>query len=142
MYRGVPLIFGSQLMLSARLLRALADSRCALRAITQRSNSAVIVQAGGEVDAFNEHTWQRLISEAGESATPPGPVVIDANGLHFIGGSAFAVLAAEAQRCRLRGVELRLVSRELKVARFVEACGLTKVLPVYRTTHAALYTEP
>jgi anti-anti-sigma factor len=142
MYRSVPVIFASQMRLSARLLRALSDSRCALRAITQLSNSAVIVQAGGEVDAFNEHTWQRLISEAIDSATPPGPVVIDANGLHFIGGSAFAVLAAEAQRCRLRGVELRLVGREPKVARFVEACGLSNVLPVYPTTHAALHTKP
>ncbi len=53
--------------------------------------------------------------------TQPGPFVFDVNGLDFMGCAAFAVLAAEAERCRRRGVELRLVSCNAGVARAIEA---------------------
>ena len=51
---------------------------------------------------------------------------------------AFAALAEEAERCRERGIELRLVSHQPIVARIVESCGLSQMLPVYPTVDAAL----
>lgn len=126
------------LMLSTQLVSELGDIRSTLRATAQRCDSAVIVYAGGEVDACNEHTWQRLLSEAAAIMTPPDALVIDVTGLDFMACCAFAALAEEAERCRRRGVHLCLVSPEPGVARIVQACGLSGVLAVYPTADSAL----
>ena len=98
-------------MLSTRLVSELGDPRSTLRATTDRSGAAVIISAGGEIDACNERTWRRLVSEAASVVVPPGPFVVDVTGLDFMGCCAFAVLANEAQWCEERGIELRLVSK-------------------------------
>ncbi|MGF2944591.1 anti-sigma factor antagonist [Mycobacterium sp. Lab-001] len=126
------------LTLSTRLVYELGDPHNTLRATTDRIDGAVLVNAGGEVDASNELTWRRLIVEAGGVVSAPGPLVVDVTGFEFMGCCAFAVLADEAQRCRRRGIELRLVSRAPLVARIVEACELGGELPLYPTADAAL----
>jgi anti-anti-sigma factor len=131
-------ISSPHLTLSTRLVHELGDPHSTLRATTDRNGAAVIINAGGEIDACNEHTWRRLVSEAASIVIPPGPFVIDVSGLEFMGCCAFAVLAEAAQRCRERGIELRLVSCEPVVARIVDACGLNRLLPVYPTSDAAL----
>jgi anti-anti-sigma factor len=128
------------LMLSTRLVSELGDSRSTLRATTDRRGAAVIISAGGEIDACNERTWRHLVSEAASVVIPPGPFVVDVTGLDFMGCCAFAVLADEARRCRERGIELRLVTTEPLVIRIVDACWLNRVLPIYPTTDAALAT--
>jgi anti-anti-sigma factor len=130
--------FSAHLMLSTRLVYELGDPHSTLRATTDRSGPAVIINAGGEIDACNEHTWRQLVKEAAKVVTPPGPFVVDVSGLDFMGCCAFAVLAEEAERCRRRGIELRLVSRQPIVARIVDACGLSAVLPIYPTADSAL----
>ena len=130
----------THLMPSTRLLYQLGDPRSTLRATTYRVGPAVIINAGGEIDACNEHTWRRLVTETAGVVTSPGPFVIDVTGLDFMGCCAVAVLADEAQRCRDCGIELRLVSREPIVARIVDACGLSGVLPIYPTAGSALAT--
>jgi anti-anti-sigma factor len=129
------------LALSTRLVYELGDPHSTLRATTDRSGAAVIINAGGEIDACNEHTWRRLIGEAAGVVIPPGPFVVDVTGLDFMGCCAFAVLANEARRCKERGIELRLVSRDPLVTRIVDACGLNRLLPVYPTADAALATD-
>ncbi len=126
------------LALSTRLVAELGDPHSTLRATTDRSGAAVIISAGGEIDACNERTWRRLISEAAGVVTPPGPFVVDVTGLDFMGCCAFAVLADEARRCKERGIELRLVSREAHVIRIVDVCGLNRLLPIYPSADAAL----
>jgi anti-anti-sigma factor len=126
------------LMLSTRLVYELGDPHSTLRATTDRNGAAVLINAGGEVDACNEHTWRQLVSEAASVVIPPGPFVVDVTGLDFMGCCAFAALADEAERCRDRGIELRLVSHDPIVARIVDACGLNAVLPIYPTADAAL----
>ena len=128
------------LMLSTRLVYELGDPHSTLRATTDRRGPAVLINAGGEIDACNEHTWRHLVSEAASVVTPPGPLVVDVTGLDFMGCCAFSVLADEAQRCRRHGIELRLVSRQPIVARIVDACGLSGTLPIYPTTDSALAT--
>ncbi|HWT49069.1 MAG TPA: anti-sigma factor antagonist, partial [Mycobacterium sp.] len=90
------------LMLSTRLVYELSDPHSTLRTTTDRSGPAVLIYAGGEIDACNEHTWRRLVSEAASVVIPPGPFVVDVTGLDFMGCCAFAVLADEAQRCHER----------------------------------------
>ncbi len=128
----------NHLMLSSRLVSELAQASSTLRMTTERIDLAVIVSAGGELDASNEGPWRRLLSEAGAAAGPPGPLVVDINGLDFMGCCAYAALAEEAEHCRQRGVELRLVSNQPVVSRIVAACGLTELLPVDQSVDAAL----
>jgi len=125
-------------MLSTQLVSELGDARSTLRATAQRCDSTVIIYAGGEVDACNEHTWQRLLSEVGSILTPPDALVVDVSGLEFMACCAFAALAEEADRCRRRGVDLCLVSHEPAVARTIQACGLSSLLPVHPTPDSAV----
>jgi len=133
--------FSTHLLLSTRLLYALGDPNSTLRATTDRRGPAVLIHAGGEIDACNERTWRQLLEEAAAAVTAPGPFVVDVSGLDFMGCCAFAALADEAERCRDRGVELHLVSPQPIVARIVEACGLSRMLSVYPTVEAALATS-
>jgi anti-anti-sigma factor len=128
----------THLMLSTRLVYALGDPHSTLRATTDRSGPAVLITAGGEVDACNEHTWRQLVKEAASVVTAPGPFVVDVSGLDFIACCAFAVLADEAERCRRRGIALRVVAKQPIVERIVKACGLDALLPIYPTADSAL----
>ena len=126
------------LMLSGRLISELAQARSTLRATTERSGLAVIISAGGELDASNDATWRRLLSEASAAAGAPGPLVIDTSGLDFMGCCAYAALAEASERSRERGIEMRLVSNQPVVARVVRACGLSDLLPVDTSVDEAL----
>ena len=128
----------NHLMLSSRLISELAQARSTLRTTIERSDLAVIVSAGGELDASNETTWRRLLSEAAAAAGSPGPLVVDISGLDFMGCCAYAALGEEAERCRRRGVEMRLVSSQPIVARIVTACGFSELLPVDDSVDIAL----
>jgi anti-anti-sigma factor len=128
----------NHLMLSSRLISELAQASSTLRMTTERIGLAVIVSAGGELDASNEGTWRRLLSESAAAAGPPGPLVVDTSGLDFIGCCAYAALAEEAEHCGQRGVGLRLVSNQPVVPRIVAACGLSELLPVDDSIDAAL----
>lgn len=131
-------ISNPRLMLSTRLLSELGDQHSTLRATTDRRGPAVIVYAGGEIDACNEHTWRHLVSEAAGVVESPGPLIVDVTDLDFMACCAFAVLAEESESLRRRGVELRLVSRQPVIARIVDACGLNRALPIYPTADSAL----
>ncbi|CAG6857895.1 anti-sigma factor antagonist [Mycobacterium avium subsp. paratuberculosis] len=128
----------THLALSTKLVYELGDPNSTLRATTARSGSAVLIYAGGEIDACNEDTWRHLVSEAAGVVTTPGPFVVDVTGLEFMGCCAFAVLTDEAKRCRQRGIDLRLVSCEPIVGRIIDACGLSDILPIYPTVDSAL----
>jgi anti-anti-sigma factor len=133
-----PPMSSPRLMLSTRLVYELGDPHSTLRATTDRRGPAVLIYAGGEIDACNEHTWRHLVSEAAGVVTSVGPLIVDVTGLDFMACCAFAVLAEEAENLRRRGVELRLVTRQPVVARIVDACGLSGVLPIYPTAESAL----
>lgn len=130
--------FSTHLTLSTRLVYQLGEPRSTLRAITDRSGEAVVIHAGGEVDACNENTWRQLVTEAAATATAPGPFIVDVSDVDFMGCCAYTVLAEAAEDCRRRGVELRLVTHAPMVTRIVDACGLSAVLPIYPTVDSAL----
>ncbi|OBK43942.1 anti-anti-sigma factor [Mycobacterium gordonae] len=130
--------FSTHLTLSTRLVYQLGEPRSTLRAITDRSGEAVVIHAGGEVDACNENTWRQLVTEAAATATAPGPFIVDVSDVDFMGCCAYTVLAEAAEDCRRRGVELRLVTHAPIVTRIVDACGLSAVLPIYPTVDSAL----
>ncbi|CPR12368.1 anti-anti-sigma factor [Mycobacterium bohemicum DSM 44277] len=131
-------MYTTPLMLSTRLVYELGDPNSTLRATTDRMGAAVLISAGGEIDACNERTWSQLVNEAAGVVIAPGPFIVDVTGLDFMACCAFSVLADEAHRCRDRGIELRLVSHQPIVTRIVDACGLNALLPIYPTVDAAL----
>jgi anti-anti-sigma factor len=123
---------------STRLRSHFGDAQSGLRAVTECSGSAVVVHVGGDIDTSNETSWQRLVRRSASIAIAPGPFVIDMRDLEFMGSCAYAVLAQEAERCRERGVSLRLVSSQPVVARTIDACGLRRLLPMYASVDNAL----
>lgn len=128
----------NHLVLSSRLISELAQSHSSLRATTERSGPVVIVSAGGDLDASNESIWRCLLSEAAAAAGPPGPLVVDTSSVDFMACCAYAALGEQAEHCRRRGVEMRLVGNQPHVARVVAACGLSDLLPVDESVDAAL----
>jgi anti-anti-sigma factor len=126
------------LALSANLVSALNNPGGVLRTVAQRDGSTVTVHASGEVDAANEHGWRQLLREAAAATYPPGPLVIDTDGLDFMGCCAFTALVEVADRCRRRGIRICLVSRKPIVGRIVAAGGLSSRLPVYPDADTAL----
>lgn len=126
------------LYLSANLVSALNNPRGALRTVAHRDGTIVTVYAGGEVDAANEHSWRQLLREAAAATPPPGPLVIDTDGLDFMGCCAFAALAEEADRCRRQGIRMCVVSSKPIVDRIITVGGLGSRLLVYPDADAAL----
>ncbi|BAX92065.1 anti-sigma factor antagonist [Mycobacterium shigaense] len=126
------------LMLSSRLIYELGDPTSTLRATTDRRGPAIVISAGGEIDACNEHTWRHLLAEAASVVATPGPLVVDVTSIDFMGCCAYTVLAEQSQRCRDRGIEVRLVAHQPIVTRIVDACGLFRALPIYPTVDSAL----
>lgn len=113
-----------------------------LNAVTRRRGPAVIISVSGAIDASNEGEWNHLVAQMAAVARFPGPVVVDAHELDFMGCCAFPALARAAERCRRRGVMLCLVSQQPIVARIVAVSGLRWLLPIYPTTEAALSRSP
>jgi len=102
-----------------------------LRITTERNGSSLILRAGGEVDAANEVMWRRVLSQAAAATSEPGPLVVDVNGLDFMGCCAYAALADEADRSRRRGIEVCLVSQKAITRRIIAAGALGSRLRVY-----------
>ena len=82
--------------------------------------------------------WRRLLGEAATATAAPGTLVIDTNGLDFMASCAYAALAEQADRCRIRGINLCLVSAQRIVARVVGVMNLDRQLPIYHNVDAAL----
>jgi anti-anti-sigma factor len=124
--------------LHARRTLRHGGAQSALRTTAEHTGSAVIVSAGGEVDASNAAAWELLLSKTAATAITPGPLVVNVHDLDFMGCCAVAVLARQAARCRRRAISVCLVSQQPIVARTVAACGLRRVLPIYPSIEAAL----
>ena len=125
-------------LLSASLVAQMGGAGNTLHATIERSGSAVLLYAGGEVDAANESIWRRLLGEAATATAAPGPLLIDTNGLDFMAGCAYAALAEQADRCRIQGINLCLVSAQRIVARVVGVMKLDTQVPLYHNVDAAL----
>ncbi len=130
--------FSSATDMSEPLACPLSEAAGTVQLTVERSGSAVLLQAAGEIDLFNVGTWRRLLAAVAAVTAAPGALVVDTGGLQFMAWCAFAVLAEQSACCRRRGVALYLVSRKSVVGRIVAAGRLQVELPCYRTVHGAL----
>lgn len=112
-----------------------------LRATGERSGSAVLLYAGGSVDACNVAVWRQLLDQAAQATWTSGALIVDTSRLEFMGCCAFVALAEESARCRRRGIRLCLVGGRGIAARVVAAGGLQAELPLYSNVKAALDDE-
>lgn len=124
--------------LRANLSPAPRSTHVTLRVTTERSGPSMIVRVGGEVDAANEVIWRRVLGEAAAATSEPGPLVVDAQGLDFMGCCAYTALVDEADRCRRRGIEVCLVSQRPITHRMIAAGALDSRLHVYPDVEAAV----
>jgi anti-anti-sigma factor len=131
-----PLDFGPHLSDSLSYALNAAGSR--LRVTIETSGAAVLLRAGGEVDACNMAIWRWLLCEAAGVTTAPGPLLVETSGLDFMGCCAYTVLAEQSELSRRRGIRLCLVSNQPIVARVLAAGRLDAQLPCYRNVQAAL----
>ena len=79
-----------------------------------------------------------MTSIAAAATAAPGPLLIDTNGLDFMAGCAYAALAEQADRCRIQGIKVCLVSAQRIVARVVGVMKLDTQVPLYHDVDAAL----
>lgn len=125
-------------VLSEGLASAINDTASMLRVTAvNRRGQAVLLRVGGEIDASNVITWTRILDEVASATAAPGAVVIDLNGVEFMGGCAFTALADQSAQWRRRGIEFRLVSNRPITARILAACQFQDQLPLYRDVAAA-----
>ncbi|MFB1299320.1 anti-sigma factor antagonist [Mycobacterium sp. pW049] len=127
--------------LSKCLADTLADTHSLLRVAVERVGSAVVVHAGGDVDASNCAVWKCVLDEVAAATAAPGPMVVDIEGLDFLSCSAFAALGEAAEQSRRQGITLRLVSTQPRTARILAALGWQHQLPLYEDLWAAVETE-
>ncbi|SPM42578.1 Anti-anti-sigma regulatory factor (antagonist of anti-sigma factor) [Mycobacterium numidiamassiliense] len=130
--------FGTSSPADSYIVSQDSDTQSGLRAITECTGSSVVVHVGGDIDASNQTIWQHLLSQGAARAVAPGLFVIDVRELDFMGSRGYAVLAHEAAQCRVRGIDLRLVTSQAIVARTIAKCGLRPLLPTYTTVETAL----
>lgn len=100
--------------------------------------AAVVVRASGEVDISCVASWGRHLHRAGELATPPGPVVVDLDGLTFLGACGLRALEDAWQICWGRGIVLRLATSNPLYTRMLATVDALRVLETFPTVPAAL----
>ncbi len=124
--------------LSKCLADTLADTHSLLRVAVERVGSAVVMHAGGEVDASNCAAWTCVLDEVAAATAAPGPMVVDIEGLDFLSCSAYAALGEAAEQTRRHGITLRVVSTHPRTARILAATGWQRQLPLYEDLWAAV----
>lgn len=125
--------------LSECLTAALHHPASMLRITVERNAAAVLLRAGGEIDAANADTWTCVLDEIAAATPAPGVLIVDITALEFMGSVGFAALADHAIGCRHRGIALRLISTHPTTARVITAGRWHTDLPLYPDLEAALY---
>lgn len=105
----------------------------------RRRGDIVVASARGEADAFTLALWRQKVREAVDAAAAAcGALIIDATRLDFLSLRTLASLAEDADVYLRDGIEICLVTTDLRLARL--ACGDTRTarLSVRSTVVGAL----
>ncbi|MFD5827720.1 STAS domain-containing protein [Lentzea sp. NPDC060358] len=98
--------------------------------------AAVIVRIAGEIDALTESTVRKPLF-ACLAAKPPA-VVIDLEGVTFIGSTGLRLLAQACEQARRDTVAVSIVATTHAVLRLLEITGLDGHLPITGSVRDAL----
>ncbi|MFI6225294.1 STAS domain-containing protein [Nocardia salmonicida] len=120
-----------------------ADLCQRLRADLDLHADAAILHVYGEVDAYTQPRWRRILDTAiAEAAATSGHLVVDAGPIQFIGCRPILDLADRAQKSLACGVQVSVLNPSPGVVdRVITIAGLTVWLPVHSTLAEALSTR-
>lgn len=121
---------------SRRYMRS-PDQQLAFR--IRRRGDIIVLSARGEADAYTLPLWRQQVREAIEAArTARGALIVDCTRLDFLSLRTLAALAEDARRCRGDGVEICLVTSDLRLVRIAGADRRFAHLAVRSTVVGAL----
>lgn len=95
-----------------------------------------LITVSGEVDMMTTPQLRSYLQEHVEHADTV--LVLDLQGVGFLGSSGLAVLVETLDWTRERGIALRLVSSPREVLRPLQATGLTELFTIYSELDEAL----
>lgn len=112
-----------------------------LEVSTDLSNdSAVVVNAAGEVDMSSAPLLHAELARACDTVTEPAAVVADLTRVEFFASSGVAVLAEIQERCRAQRTPLRVVPGHT-VRRTLELCGVDQRLDIRESLASATWID-
>ncbi|WP_280256534.1 STAS domain-containing protein [Nocardia wallacei] len=105
----------------------------------RRRGDIVVLSVRGEADAYTLPLWRRQVREAAQTArTACGALIVDATTLDFLSLRTLAALAEDAAAYRREGVEICLVTTNLRIARLACSDARTARLAIRSTVVSAL----
>jgi anti-sigma B factor antagonist len=99
---------------------------------------AVIVRAGGELDAFTVDQLAEHLQAAEDEVTPPAPVLLDLTGITYLSSAGVATLVTHARRCAELRSRLGVVADQPAVLRPITLTGADDIVDVARTVEDAM----
>lgn len=106
--------------------------------VTPAPAGAVVVTAGGEVDMLTSPQLRTVVLEQFVDGAGVELVVLDLDGVTFLGTSGLAVLIEVREAAHASGVELRIVSSSRRVLRPLTIAGLVPLFDIHDSLDAAL----
>lgn len=98
----------------------------------------VVIQVGGEVDMLTSPQLRSAVLDQFEPGAGVELVVLDLDGVTFLGTSGLAVLIEVREAAHTAGVELRLACTARRVLRPLTIAGLIPLFDIHDTTDKAL----
>ncbi|OLT14622.1 hypothetical protein BJF78_18035 [Pseudonocardia sp. CNS-139] len=114
-----------------------ADDQITLT-ITPRSPGQVVIEVGGEVDMLTSPQLRSAVLDQLEPDAGVELVVLDLDGVTFLGTSGLAVLIEVREAAHTAGVELRLACTARRVLRPLTIAGLIPLFDIHDTIDRAL----
>jgi anti-sigma B factor antagonist len=110
--------------------------------ITLSTNSPasgqVVIEVGGEVDMLTSPQLRSAVLDQFEPGKGVELVVLDLDGVTFLGTSGLAVLIEVREAAHTAGVELRLACTARRVLRPLTIAGLVPLFDIHETLDMAL----
>ena len=111
-----------------------------LRLESYRCGEAVVVVAAGEIDMLTAARMQETL--IAQLSSRPALMVVDLEGVGFLGSMGLTALALTERAAREQGVELRVVATSRATLRPLEITGMAADFAVYTSRADALAGGP
>jgi anti-sigma B factor antagonist len=114
-----------------------ADDQITL-STTRPAPGQVVITVGGEVDMLTSPQLRFVVLDQFEPDSGVELVVLDLDGVTFLGTSGLAVLIEVREAAHTAGVELRLACTARRVLRPLTIAGLIPLFDIHDTVERAL----
>jgi anti-sigma B factor antagonist len=105
---------------------------------THPATGQVVIQVAGEVDMLTSPQLRSAVLDQFEPEAAVELVVLDLDGVTFLGTSGLAVLIEVREAAHTAGVELRLACTARRVLRPLTIAGLIPLFDIHDTVERAL----